>query len=423
MKTKLEENQKEILDKIKEKLILNKTSSEFDIFRYLSNSNKLSFTQLQFCLNKKYLIKYLFLCFKNFFSFFFYYDYKLYESSIKKEYDEVIISWGKISDFDNQGNFFDRYCGKNSYEKKNILWIVQYEDTLLPKKISQNIVLFKKSVKKTIHLKNFLSLLAETKLNFFSFKNFSSNSLYAILFYDKVGSILKNVNIKKLTIPYEGQLFQKFIIKKFHEKRINIIGIVHTFLQPIPLNLYFEKTVCPNVLHVNSSSIKNSLIRHMNWNKNDILIKKSTRYFRKNKIKMNKKLFFPYEIPDSKKIEKVFTSFISLYKNKIDLNLEIKIHPIKSKDKYHLKLKNKILDILKKNRKHNKKIDKNVSVFFEYTSSIIEALERGTKVIQICTEPTLQVYTPYIYKGISIKQINKNIFEYNKIKRNSLIKM
>ena len=57
MKSKLEENQKEILDKIKKKLILNKTSSEFDIFRYLSNSNKLSFTQLQFYLNKMPLKK------------------------------------------------------------------------------------------------------------------------------------------------------------------------------------------------------------------------------------------------------------------------------------------------------------------------------------------------------------------------------
>lgn len=422
MNTKLEENQKEILDKIKKRLILNKTSSEFDVFRYLSNSNKLSFTQLQFYLNKKYLFKYFFVCLKNFFSFFFYYDYKLYGTSIEKNYDEVIISWGTFNDFDDQGNFFDRYCGKNSLKKKKVLWIVQYEDTILPKKTSQNVILFKKSNKKTIHL-NFLLFFTHLQIKFFSFKNFSSSSLYALLFYNKVGSILKNVSIKKLTIPYEGQLFQKFIIKKFREKDIKITGILHTFLQPIPFNLFFEKTVCPDVIHVNSISMKNCLIKHLNWKKNNILIKKSTRFFRKDKVDMKKKLFFPYEIPDIKKIEKVFKNFVVLYKNKIDLNLDVKIHPVKIKDKSHLNLKKKILDILKKNKKHNKKIDKNVSVFFEYTSSIIEALERGTKVIQICTEPTLQVYTPYIYKGVSVKQINKNIFEYNKIKSNSLIRM
>ena len=423
MKIKLEENQKKILDKIKKKLILNKTSSEFDIFRYLSNSNKLSFTQLQFYLTSKYLFKYLYLCLKNFFSFFFYYDYELCESSIEKKYDEVIISWGKINDFDNQGNFFDRYCGKSSLEKKKILWIVQYEDLLLPKRISQNVILFKKRDKKILHFKMFLFLLNETRLKFFTFKNFSSSSLYALLFYNKVGTLLKNVNTKKLTIPYEGQLFQKFIIKKFRKKGIRTLGIVHTFSQPIPFNLFFEKNVCPDVLHVNSASIKNCLVKHMNWKKKNILIKKSTRFFRKNKINMKKKLFFPYEIPDTNKMENIFLGFVALYKNKINLNLDVKIHPVKLKDKSHLNLKKKILDILKQNREYNKKNEKNVSVFFEYTSSIIEALERGVKVIQICTEPTLQVYTPFIYKGISIKQINKNIFEYNQIKRNSLIKM
>jgi hypothetical protein len=50
---KIRRKSKKILDKIRKKIILNKTSSEFDIFRYLSNSNKLSFTQLQFYLKKK----------------------------------------------------------------------------------------------------------------------------------------------------------------------------------------------------------------------------------------------------------------------------------------------------------------------------------------------------------------------------------
>ena len=37
MKTKLEKNQKEILNKIKKKLILDEDNSELNIFKYLSN--------------------------------------------------------------------------------------------------------------------------------------------------------------------------------------------------------------------------------------------------------------------------------------------------------------------------------------------------------------------------------------------------
>ena len=82
-----------------------------------------------------------------------------------------------------------------------------------------------------------------------------------------------------------------------------------------------------------------------------------------------------------------------------------------------------IINILNKNKTSQKKTNNKISIFFEYTSSIIEALERDVKVIQLCTEPILQVYTPFFYKGISFTQIKNNIIEYKKIKKNSLIKM
>ena len=122
MKTKLEKNQKEILNKIKKKLILDEDNSELNIFKYLSNSNKLSFCQMQFILNKKYFIKYLYLCFKNFLSFFYYYDFNLHKLNTNSKFQQIIITWGRFSDFNKKGNFFDRYCGKNSFkEKKNTL--------------------------------------------------------------------------------------------------------------------------------------------------------------------------------------------------------------------------------------------------------------------------------------------------------------
>ena len=66
---KLEDSQKEIFDKIKDKIILKNDTSELNIFKYLSNSNKFSFAQMQYILNKKNLINYIFLNLKNFFSF------------------------------------------------------------------------------------------------------------------------------------------------------------------------------------------------------------------------------------------------------------------------------------------------------------------------------------------------------------------
>ena len=73
---------------------------------------------MQFYLTSKYPFKYLYLCLKNFFIFF-YYDYELCEIRLKK-YNEIIISWGKINDFNGQGNFLIDIVEK-FLENKNTL--------------------------------------------------------------------------------------------------------------------------------------------------------------------------------------------------------------------------------------------------------------------------------------------------------------
>ena len=419
----LENDQKKILDKIKKKIILDKYNSGLNIFRYLSNSNKLSYVQMQFTIHKRYLIKYIYLCLKNFFSFFFYYDFEIYQSSSDEKYDKIIISWGTKRDFDKKGNFIDKYCGIKSYKEKKTLWIVQYDEQFLPKKISKNVIIFKRSNKKIFYFSKLFQLIKEIKLDLSFFKNFSSSSLYALIFYHHLFKNLKKSKIKNVFIPYEGQLFQKYLIKKFHKNGLKVTGIIHTFLQPIPFNIFFDSHSSPSKIYVPSKSLKNCLIKHMNWKKEKIFVKKSSRFSRNKIFDMNKKLFFPYELPDTKKLEKIFFDFFNLYKNKINFNLDIKIHPAKLKNNIHLDFKKKISNLIRNNKKQNLKINNNVSIFFEYTSSIIEALERGITVIQICTEPILQVYTPYIYKGVRVKKISENIFEYKKIKKNSLIRM
>jgi len=419
---KLEDSQKKIFDKIKNKIILNKNTSELNIFRYLSNSNKFSFAQMQFILNKKNLISYFFFNLKNFFSFFFFYDYKVYKSKIKNKYKRVIISWGKFEDFDKNGTFFDRYIGENSNSKSKNLWVIQYDGKSLPKKLDKNIFILKKSEKKTLYLKYLLRILKESKLTNL-FENFSYNSLYAFVFDDLITTNLKKLNFKEIIIPYEGQIFQKYLIRKLKKKNLKITGLVHTFPQPIPFNLFFDKYSCPNKLTVNSKSLKNCLIKNMQWKKKDVLIKKSKRFDRNSKFDMKKKIFFPYEIPNQNKLLMVFKEFVDLYKNKINFDFDVKIHPVKFEDLSHKNLKEKIIKIINQNNFKKSKNSQNISIFFEYTSSLIEALERDVKVFQLCTEPILQVYTSKFFDGIRTIPITNNIIEYKKIKKNTLIKM
>ena len=126
------------------------------------------------------------------------------------------------------------------------------------------------------------------------FQSLSSNSFYAVDFYYKISREINKISFSSISMPYEGQPFQKFFIKKFKRRKIKIEGIIHTFLQPIPFNIFYSKSNSPDFLIVNSFSQKNCLVKFMNWNKETILIKKSKRYSRIPKIEMSKK--FSYHI-------------------------------------------------------------------------------------------------------------------------------
>ena len=85
---------------------------------------------------------------------------------------------------------------------------------------------------------------------------------------------------------------------------------------------------------------------------------------------------------------------------------------IKKIENYKLNLNNKKKNKIKK--KH----------FYIHWSSgaIIEALERGVIVIQICDDPFFDVYSTKIWPNVKIKKINENIYKYDLKKMGKIIK-
>ena len=53
-----------------------------------------------------------------------------------------------------------------------------------------------------------------------------------------------------------------------------------------------------------------------------------------------------------------------------------------------------------------------LSIFFCETYTILEALERGEKVIHICSDPVFQSYSEKLWSGIIVDQISKYVFSY-----------
>ena len=60
-------------------------------------------------------------------------------------------------------------------------------------------------------------------------------------------------------------------------------------------------------------------------------------------------------------------------------------------------------------------------IFIGASGGIVEALERGYKVIQICEIPIFEAYSNKIWKSIKGSQLTDNIFTYSLVKKGSLI--
>ena len=126
-----------------------------------------------------------------------------------------------------------------------------------------------------------------------------------------------------------------------------------------------------------------------------------------------------------KNLDLVIENIEYLIKNKM-INIqeyETRNHPA-SKSKVNLELIHKInkLKNIYANNSNNFKY-KNYLLFIGSSGAIIEALERGEKVLQIVELPLFDLYSEKLWPSISTKKICKNVYLYKLKKKGNLIKL
>ena len=132
---------------------------------------------------------------------------------------------------------------------------------------------------------------------------------------------------------------------------------------------------------------------------------------------MKKSIYLPLAFKSKEKI--IFLIKTLLDETKLNIaNFKIKNHPGAANSNSHK-------DLIAKIKKSNKKINfKNLFQIFNFIGSsgaIIEALERGNHVFQICENPIFESYSDKLWKGLKKQIITKNIFSYSLKKKNNII--
>ncbi len=348
---------------------------------------------------------------------------------LKKSYQKIYLTWGNKINFSSKGIFYDKYFSSNSLNKKN-LWIVIYEESLLPKKIGDNILLIHPKKKKFSFfnfIRNILLVIQNSKfsfINFFRYLPFSS--VFALSINRSLFNTIKNIDFKIIYVPYESQPFQQYfikIIKEKFKKKVKVIGYIHSFLPAMP-TYYIYRKFSPDQLLVHGSSQKKILTKYLGWKNQKIKIIKSLRFkkkdiFDKNYFFVSYNLFKNYR----KNLENL-ELFLDKIKDFTFKKCEVKLHPAKKEDQKHLNFKFKIQKILSKFSKKfsQNKFSKKINFCFGESSVIIESLERGVEVIHFSIDPILEVFDGDLWRNIVVEEISKNVYHYKLKKRGLYLK-
>ena len=350
---------------------------------------------------------------------------RIYKNKKKFNYDNIIFTWANFKNFNHNGSLDDRYFNINSRRTQSTLWIVIYLDAKVPKILDKNILLYKNE-KKKIQILKFINFIIKKVWSFKNFglffHNISNFSFFGNNFLNDIKDYLKP-EIKKIFFPFEYQPFQNRLIYylKMTNNNAKVIGYIHAPPLSFPSN-YIHRRVSPDEIIVNGEDQAICFKKFLNWPKKKIRVKPSTRFLKNKKISMSNNIYFPMTIRNEEDIYDSFAYIIN--SSNYCLNgIKIKKHPISAKEKKIIKFEKKLKKLLSSEKKKKIKNDKNLSIFIGSTGAIIEALERGTKVLQICEFPLLDVYSNELWKNIIVNRIAKNIFTYKLKKKGRLIRL
>lgn len=328
-------------------------------------------------------------------------------------YNSIIFSWCKYSDFDDLGNYHDRYFNTCSKDNKDFLWFLISLDNKIPKNIDDNIqILFKGKSNYFSILNLFFKTLFK---NIFIRREKLISISYERVFAEKIIKVVESSyihNIKRIIQPYEAQPFQHAINLSFQKYNIKTIGYLHSLLPSLPTDLIY-RVGAPDILYVHGLGQIEIMNKFLNWNNNKLKFIKSFR-FRKNDFLYSGNIFISYDFSNEKVILDSFEFFLKKSEFKSLPFLKVKAHPVKLSSSKHIKLiKNINFLINKYENRFDSKNQTKFSIVIGVSAVILEALERDVEtIIHIIDNPILESHQNFLWKEISVVKINHNTYKY-----------
>jgi hypothetical protein len=327
-------------------------------------------------------------------------------------YDNLIITWGKSSDFLKNGTFSDKYFLLNSDTHKNAFWIV-LSNQKIKKNYCNNIAVVYPEKK----IQNFFYFFLYTFKFFFSGKKsffIDQDQIIANCINNYISNNVSLSKIKNLIMPYEGQAFQKIIFfeQKKLNKKLKTYGFDHSAPHSLPTQMYYTLG-SPKTLLVSGLNTQKCYSNFYNWPKKKIIITFPNRYKNYSKKNFSNNLFLPYDFDNDDVIVESLDFFLNTVPSNSFNKINIKIHPVKLADKKHILLKRKLDSVIRKyKKKFCFKPKKPITIVVGFTTAAIVALEFKMQVLHICPNLNFDPYSNCFWGDIDIVKINNYCFLY-----------
>jgi len=351
-------------------------------------------------------------------------------SDHNENYDTLLVSWCKYSDFDENGFYHDRYFNSKADHHKNVLWLLVSIDNRIPLSFQPNVRIYARSNVSLIQgllfvCRNIWKKILKAKGNF-------SQVIYAVsaenVFGEKMAATGRELNeaylFRSVIQPYEAQPFQHALNMELKQGAhpVKTIGYLHSVLPPLPTDLVYREGA-PDIVYVHGKGQMDIMQRLLDWQPHTLRFTPSLRFKKNISESFSGWIFLPYNFSEIETILDGLESYFETSKGVLP-KMTIRCHPAKSGSKKHILLMNEIEIILKKNQdRFDQQSEKQISFFIGATAAIIEAVERSVEVIHITSDPVFESHQETIWKDLEVVKINANVYQYKLREQGSYIQL
>lgn len=349
------------------------------------------------------------------------------ENCIKSKAENIIVSYCSQKNFDAQNNFIDTYFNYSSHKDANLVWFLISLDNYIPQNIPKNLVIVAKKKNNSsnfIYFFNyFFQLFLKEKFNIKKIKHccwreYDLSEKISNLFF----SCFKINIIKNVILNYESIPFQNLLLKKIKQKnnKIKTIGYLHCAPWPLQLDLIYKGQPLDELI-VSGLDQKKVLKKYLGWNKVKILVYPSFRFSKKKKKEFSGFIFLPFNLKKQNNYLLRLENYFKELPPKTLNPLKPRIHPLNQSSNIHQNFANELKILLKKNKNKFSNLKKNTSIFLGSATGVcIQTIEEGNKVIHLPENKLIDVFHKYFWRNIKVSYVDKDIFIYEILKKNSL---